>query len=105
MDCKEERSNSNGASKRWKKRRGYWTVFSCFGGSSDISDDDATKSSRVKSFAVVPVETSGGDSDQRTTNGDAIAGKKERNKEMNYRTSFKVRRLINALNYISDFIF
>lgn len=64
-------------------------VLSCFGGGADMSDDEVTKGSRGKRLAVVPVETSGGESDQKSTCGDAIGGKKERKKEMNCRKSFK----------------
>lgn len=77
MDCEEERSNSNCERKR--RRRGFSAVLSCFGGDAD-----------QKRLAVVPVETSGGESDQKSSCGDAIGGKKERKKEMNCRKSFKV---------------
>ncbi|KAJ4774344.1 hypothetical protein LUZ62_058601 [Rhynchospora pubera] len=81
MGCEEVRSKSNGVFKK-RRRRGFWTVFSCFGGGADM----ATKVSRGKRVAVVPVD---GESDHKVTHGDVIVAKKERKKEMNCRRSFK----------------
>lgn len=103
MDCeKKESSNPSAAS----GRRGLWAVFSCFGGGADAFDDEVVEPSRGKRVAVVPIDSSGGESDQRSTHGDAAPGKRERKKDqMDRHTSFKVRKSSSFLDFSFPSIF